>query len=500
MDTASTSLSSPKAKDTEKPLLSADSGVASPEKSVASNPEQAQASKTEKTSQPSLASQSDLSISGLTDDAASDSDLKELDSFLREVGEAAVSALSDDQPEENITEEFKLGENVSIQSDSLRDAFEASPDIDAADFDTAFDGILSFEDPFEKGEDETEPLPAPRSSTPIEEAYRDDFDENVFANIPLFDDDDSDLESSVNQFLPEREKPSPARPAPADRSATSDMGNAVATPVAPRKEPAPPAAKKMAASAKTAPDKRPNPYYIDPKTQQNPLKKDSLKRSQSTEDKPKVKKVREPLVNHNALGKTPDLPAPEPRSATPRKSETEERHSRSRSRDSFQIEIDRQKKSRGNVIIPAPSREEPPKKGKIEGLPVITRENDSREEIKLDPALAAMKGSEALQELLRRRMSARRLVDLQKLIGVDDGSLFLRKLFRNQEIRFRDFINLLNYTPDWDQAFELIDRYFDEAGIDPFSREALLFTTRVYIRYFSRDIAVHRGHILKFSK
>lgn len=107
--------------------------------------------------------------------------------------------------------------------------------------------------------------------------------------------------------------------------------------------------------------------------------------------------------------------------------------------------------------------------------------------------------SAALAEKVRRRLTGSSLGDLHQIISPEEKRRFVRELFQNREKPFRDFLNLLNYTPSWEVASQLIEKYFEERGLDPYSRGALAFSTKVYIRYFPKDIAIHKGRPIRFK-
>lgn len=111
------------------------------------------------------------------------------------------------------------------------------------------------------------------------------------------------------------------------------------------------------------------------------------------------------------------------------------------------------------------------------------------------------KGSAAseLAEIVRSKLKGDSLKDLNKIIPYEEGRRFVRHIFKSREKQYRDFLNLLNYTANWQLASDLIYRYFDEKGVDPYCREALEFSNRVYLRYFPHDIAVFKGERLKFG-
>ena len=95
--------------------------------------------------------------------------------------------------------------------------------------------------------------------------------------------------------------------------------------------------------------------------------------------------------------------------------------------------------------------------------------------------------AEQLAQVVAEKIKGEKLEDLNAMISKKQRKKFIKKVFRKDEGRYVEFIELLNRTPDWKQASSLIDDYFFEAGINPYSKEALEFSDVVYSRYFPKD-------------
>ncbi len=76
------------------------------------------------------------------------------------------------------------------------------------------------------------------------------------------------------------------------------------------------------------------------------------------------------------------------------------------------------------------------------------------------------------------------LPDLTGMIAQPDRRRFIEELFRNKEGDFEELIGSLNSTHDWKDAARHIDNYFEESGVNPYTRTALSFSDLVYSRYF----------------
>ncbi len=103
------------------------------------------------------------------------------------------------------------------------------------------------------------------------------------------------------------------------------------------------------------------------------------------------------------------------------------------------------------------------------------------------PATETTSAAEQLAQVVAEKIKGEKLEDLNTMITKKQRKKFIKKVFRKDEARYVEFIELLNQTPDWKQASSLIDDYFFEAGINPYSKEALEFSDLVYSRYFPKD-------------
>ncbi|MCU0453879.1 MAG: hypothetical protein MUE68_09480 [Bacteroidetes bacterium] len=76
------------------------------------------------------------------------------------------------------------------------------------------------------------------------------------------------------------------------------------------------------------------------------------------------------------------------------------------------------------------------------------------------------------------------LPDLQDLFSPSDMKRFVRSIFHKDDAAFRAALDDLNRFTAWDDASHFLDDLFVLQNIDPFSKEAVEFTDRVYGRYF----------------
>jgi len=102
------------------------------------------------------------------------------------------------------------------------------------------------------------------------------------------------------------------------------------------------------------------------------------------------------------------------------------------------------------------------------------------------------KAAEALAEVVAEKMKGEKLEDLHALITPKQRKKFIKKIFRKNEKQYEQVIGLLNQTPSWKKASIVIDEYFLQANINPYSKEALEFSDLVYNRYFPKDIGMKK--------
>jgi hypothetical protein len=57
---------------------------------------------------------------------------------------------------------------------------------------------------------------------------------------------------------------------------------------------------------------------------------------------------------------------------------------------------------------------------------------------------------------------------------------FVKKIFRRDDIAFREALDTLNIIASWGEASHYLDQLFVANNVDPFSEEAIEFTDKVY--------------------
>jgi len=79
------------------------------------------------------------------------------------------------------------------------------------------------------------------------------------------------------------------------------------------------------------------------------------------------------------------------------------------------------------------------------------------------------------------------LEDINDLIVGRNRKKIIKKLFKKKEEQFKKFVQSLNQLPAWKDASVIIDEEFYERGINPYSKEAIMFSDIVYLRFFPKD-------------
>lgn len=103
-----------------------------------------------------------------------------------------------------------------------------------------------------------------------------------------------------------------------------------------------------------------------------------------------------------------------------------------------------------------------------------------------------------LADIVGSQMKGDDLVELDKLISPKHRKRFIKKVFKKREQQYEEFVQLVNNTPTWKHASNLIDEFFYQEGLNPYSKEALEFSDLVYNRYFPKDISVNKGEEFKY--
>jgi hypothetical protein len=79
------------------------------------------------------------------------------------------------------------------------------------------------------------------------------------------------------------------------------------------------------------------------------------------------------------------------------------------------------------------------------------------------------------------------LPEIHALFDETEIRVFTKRIFRKDSVEFRNALDRLNTAATWLEASLLLDQIFLENNVDPFSKEAIRFTNKVYSRYQVSD-------------
>jgi len=79
------------------------------------------------------------------------------------------------------------------------------------------------------------------------------------------------------------------------------------------------------------------------------------------------------------------------------------------------------------------------------------------------------------------------LQDINTMFTGRTRKKIIKRLFKRKENDFNNFLTQLNTISAWKDASVLIDEEFYERGINPYSKEAIIFSDIVYVRFFPKD-------------
>jgi tetratricopeptide (TPR) repeat protein len=79
------------------------------------------------------------------------------------------------------------------------------------------------------------------------------------------------------------------------------------------------------------------------------------------------------------------------------------------------------------------------------------------------------------------------LEDLNSMVLGRTRKKIIKKLFNRKENEFLSFVDVVNEQSAWKDASVVIDNEFYERGINPYSKEAIMFSDLIYVRFFPKD-------------
>jgi len=90
------------------------------------------------------------------------------------------------------------------------------------------------------------------------------------------------------------------------------------------------------------------------------------------------------------------------------------------------------------------------------------------------------------------------LEDINNMIVGRNRKKVIKRLFKKNEADFKSFVDILNAQNSWKEASVIIDEEFYQRSVNPYSKEALLFSDIVYNRFFPKDKYVGEDEVDKF--
>ncbi len=73
--------------------------------------------------------------------------------------------------------------------------------------------------------------------------------------------------------------------------------------------------------------------------------------------------------------------------------------------------------------------------------------------------------------------------DIYSLFSPADQKLFIRKIFKKNELAFHETLDALNNIRTWEEASLFLDQMFMTHNVDPFSKGAIQFTDKIFAYY-----------------
>jgi len=115
-------------------------------------------------------------------------------------------------------------------------------------------------------------------------------------------------------------------------------------------------------------------------------------------------------------------------------------------------------------------------------------EEEEEIEVKVKPAKIKSTVADEMADFVASQIkSDAPLHDLNELITGRTRKKIIKRLFKKSESDFSSFINRLNEQSAWKDASIIIDEEFYERSINPYSKEAIVFSDLIYLRFFPKD-------------
>jgi len=140
------------------------------------------------------------------------------------------------------------------------------------------------------------------------------------------------------------------------------------------------------------------------------------------------------------------------------------------------------------AVVEPPRAEETEPKPEMPVEETVPSPMETSETEATDTEQKASKVADDLAEHLAKQIASEGpLEDLNNMIKGRTRKKIIKKLFKKDEQAFNEFIAKLNAISTWKEASHFIDDTFYERNINPYSKEAIMFSDIVYMRYFPKD-------------
>jgi ribosomal 30S subunit maturation factor RimM len=83
--------------------------------------------------------------------------------------------------------------------------------------------------------------------------------------------------------------------------------------------------------------------------------------------------------------------------------------------------------------------------------------------------------------------SQKNLASLQSLITPNQKKKIVKKIFRNDEKAYDDFIQQLEAINNWQEAWQMIEAELNKRNIEAHEPNSVFFTDILYCRYFPEN-------------
>jgi hypothetical protein len=132
--------------------------------------------------------------------------------------------------------------------------------------------------------------------------------------------------------------------------------------------------------------------------------------------------------------------------------------------------------------------------GKMEEQPLVEEEEEEEEELEDETEVIAAPGAdkagvadEMADFVASQIKSDQPLQEISTLLTGRTRKKIIKKLFNKKENEFDNFVSQINEMSAWKDASVLIDEEFYERGINPYSKDAIIFSDIIYVRFFPKD-------------